>query len=101
VDVLSIIIGECLVVVFNEKWREIVARVRLEEKGSWGDAGKAIAEYFPNLSTQQLREKARTEMRRRNRAGYTSKSVEDVVNPKVTYKENGEMTFEGVVSLLS
>lgn len=91
--------------VINEKWREVVARVRLEEKGSWRDAGKAIAEYFPDLDINQLMEKARAEMRRRVRSEHATNpkdTVEgDVTNPKVTYKENGEMTFEGIVSLLS
>ena len=89
-------------VVFNEKWREIVAKVRLEEKGSWRDAGEAIAEYFPDLSIRQLMEKARTEMRRRGYGGHQSKSVDGAVtNPEVSYKENGEMTFKGLISLIT
>lgn len=87
--------------VLNEEWREVVARVRLEEKGSWRDAGEAIAKYFPDLDMSQLIGKARMEMKRKNHTGHTSKPVDGVTNPKVTYKENGEMTFEGFVSLLS
>jgi len=90
------------VAVMNEKWREVVAKVILEEHGTYRDAGKAIAEYFPDLDISQLKEKARSEMRRRNHDGHTATRVDsDVTNPKITYKENGEMTFEGVVSLLS
>lgn len=91
--------------VINEKWREIVAKVRLEENGSWRDAGKAIAEYFPDLDISQLMEKARMEMRRRTRASRTTppkNTVEgEVTNPEVSYKENGEMTFKGLISLMS
>ena len=87
----------------NEKWREIVARVRLEENGSWREAGKAIADYFPDLSMRQLIDKARTEIRRLNRRDTIVESANDgdIARPRVTYKENGEMTFEGIVSLLS
>ena len=85
--------------VIDEKWREVVARVVLEEKGSYKDAGKAIAKYFPDLDMVQLREKARTEIRRRARA--TKSQDESVDKQKVTYKENGEMVFEGLISLLS
>ena len=88
--------------VMNEKWREIVARVRFEEGGTYRDAGKAIAEYFPDLDISQLKEKARTEIRRRVRAVRNTRIVDgNVAKPKVTYKENGEMTFEGIVSFLS
>jgi len=93
------------VAVFNEKWREIVARVRLEENGSWRDAGNAIAQYFPDLSPKQLMEKARAEMRRRACAQgvIPHKNTVDgtVTNPEVSYKENGEMTFKGLISLMT
>lgn len=89
--------------VMNEKWREVVARVRLEENGSWRDAGKAIAEYFPDLDMSQLMRKARTAMEKYGSVTSKRQSPTDEVSSKqkVTYKENGEMTFEGLVSLLS
>ncbi len=88
----------------TEKWREIVARVRLEEKGSWRDAGKAISEYFPDLDMSQLIRKARTSMGRSGGATTTENrdnAGEVASKHKVTYKENGEMIFEGLVTLLS
>lgn len=88
----------------DEKWREIVARVRLVEKGSWRDAGKAISEYFPNLDLSQLMRKARTAMEKYDDTSTKEnrdKAEEVAGKQKVTYKENGEMVFEGLVALLS
>ena len=88
----------------TEIWRQVVARVRLEEKGSWRDAGKAIAKYFPDLDMNQLMRKARTSMERKGSATTIEsrdKAEEVTGRQKVTYKENGEMVFEGLVSLLS
>lgn len=91
----------------REKWRETVERVRLVEKGSWRDAGKAIAEYFPDLDLSQLINKARWSMgetkrtKKRENVEKCETAGEVVSKQKVTYKENGEMIFEGLVSLLS
>ena len=84
----------------NEKWREVVARVRLDG-GSWRDAGKAIAEYFPDLDMNRLMRKARTAMEKFNRAEKQKNTEEVESKHKVTYKENGEMVFEGLIALLS
>lgn len=46
----------------NDKWRETVERIMLDEHGSWSDAVNAIAHYFPDLTLEQLRRKARTAM---------------------------------------
>lgn len=84
-----------------EEWQEVVARVRLEENGSWRDAGKAISKYFPDLDLSQLMEKARNYMRKSHNTKNKQNTEEVESKHKVTYKENGEMTFEGLVPLLS
>jgi hypothetical protein len=85
----------------NEKWREVVVRVRNEEGGTWREAGKAIAEYFPDLDIDRLMRKARASMEKFNRAERRKNTEEVESKHKVTYKDNGEMVFEGLIALLS
>ncbi len=95
----------------NADWRKIVERVMLDEKGSWSDAVNAIAPYFPELTHEKLRRKARTVIANSVRAKdfkyeprkKKKEPVEDDVLKKnrVTYKDNGEMIFEGIIELLS
>ena len=82
----------------NEDWRQVVERVRLEENGSWSDAGKAIAEFFPELNLMQLVRRARTAME--TKARNTPKEELSSARHKITYKENGDVVFEGIVEML-
>lgn len=88
----------------NEEWRKVVERVRIDEKGTWKAAGNAIAQYFPNLTQAQLARKARQamEVSLRAKMSQNEDTAEEVSSSqKVTYKENGDMVFEGIISLLS
>lgn len=84
----------------NEQWRKTVERVRLDEHGSWRETGAAIAEYFPELTINQLIRKARQAIAVSDRAKQMKIQNLETSKQKVTYKENGEMIFEGIIELL-
>ena len=90
----------------NEEWRKIVERIKLDEHGSWRDAANAIKKFFPDLEFSQLIRKARNAIESSDRAKAialkSSENAEEVYSKqKVTYKESGEMIFEGIIELLT
>ena len=90
----------------NEEWRRVVERIKLDEGGSWRDAANALKPFFPELSFEKLIRKARTTIDASERAKVLKlkapENAEEVSsNQKVTYKENGEMIFEGIIELLT
>ena len=88
----------------KEDWQKIVRDIRLRQLGTWRDAAHAISQFFPDLTLKQLILKAMESMENdfpEEPEEDNEDSEETLANQKVTYKENGEMIFEGIVSLLS
>lgn len=52
----------------NNEWRSIVEQVMIDEGGTWADAVEAVRDYFPDLTTEQIRRRCRTAMAGSQRA---------------------------------
>lgn len=90
----------------NEEWRKIVEHIKLDENGTWRDAALAIKQFFPDLEMDKLIRKARTTLDASDRAKALKreapqKAEEVTSRQKVTYRENGEMVFEGIIELMT
>lgn len=64
----------------NNDWRSIVERVMIDEGGAWADAVEAVKDYFPDLTSEQIRRRCRT-------AISGSKRAKDWQYSKCTTKE--------------
>lgn len=86
-------------------WRKYVIEARGQEPPvSWNAIAAELMKEFPDLSLEQIKERARSFYRKRPEyKGKPQGGAEFTPEPKrsVSYKDNGEMVFEGIIELLS
>ena len=86
-----------------QDWKEYVMEARGQEPPvPWSEIGRELEEVFPDLTYEQCKQKARDYYRQQPE--YKNKSQVNggqELKQRVTYKDNGEMIFEGIIELMA